>query len=124
LKSQAHVCHQQSSSQVEQKIKLVLGKSGHHRNTHTIVACSNRLPTRAATALSHKPAWSPSSPNRRSHRWTEEWGPDLFSLCSFRLGLWILIDLGFGSDVTDEVAAMMVLWNKVSLKGPLFGFGN
>lgn len=45
-------------------------------------------------------------------------GPDTFFLHNFRLGLWTLIDLGFGYGVIDEVAVVMVLLNMVSSVSP------
>ena len=74
-------------------------------------AATSALPT-TTTALSPGYRLSPLLfRNRLSRRWTD---PIPFSLCSFRLSLWIL-DLGFGFGVINNlVVVMMVLRNKVS----------
>ena len=56
--------------------------------------------------------------SQRSHRWREKRDTIPFFLHSFRLGLWILVNLGFGYSVIDEVMATMIPWNKVSSVSP------
>jgi hypothetical protein len=88
----------------------------------SITSCQFPINAGAAAALSQPPLPPPSpqdtnsvplpSPNRQSCQWIKEREPDPFSFHSFRLGLWILVDLGFSSSVIDEVVMTMVLWNR------------